>query len=231
MVKDEKSLETILSNINIIKDSIEKGKNTPNSLHKLLILYGMTNLIYFLLSTAIQATVSSFSSQIKLITFLNFIVYLSILLYYIKIYNKERLQSNKYYIAFLNIWMGISILLPILQLFTRFIISFTSIPTEEIGQSFMYLNMFGEFSNILLLFFCMIIASFILNINILKSISISILFSYLIVFSVFSNTTIPFSKNIIISFPVVYYYAILSAGYISIGLLLKYGVNTKNGTI
>lgn len=231
MVKNEKSLETLLSNINIIKDSIEKGKNTPNSLHKLLILYGTTNLIYFLLSTTIKATVSSFSSQIKLIAFLNLIVYLAILLYYIKIYSKERLRSNKYYIAFLNIWMGISILLPILQLLTRFILSFTSIPAKEIGQSFMYLSMFGEFSNILLLFFCMIIASFILNINMLKYISISILFSYLIMFSVFSNATIPISKSIIISFPEVYYYAIMSAGYMAIGLLLKYGVDTKNGII
>lgn len=120
-------------------------------------------MVYFLLSTFINISDISLGGKANVNALINLIAYSSFIICYIKIYNKEKLVSNKYYTAFLNVWLGVAIILPLLQLLTRLLFSFTNIPVENMGVSFMYLTILGQFANVILLFFCIIVARCILN--------------------------------------------------------------------
>lgn len=227
----KKNIEDTLEDIFIIKNSIGNAKGNYNKLYKILIAFGVVNLIYYLTTIILSIMFKPHMIQPHFNIILNITIYTFLLIYFTKIYREERKSSNKYYLNFLSIWAIVTFLLPLLLFIIRIIINF-NIHLEEKGRSLIQLQYLSMLSNILLLCFCIMICGYILKKKRFIVISTVVLFIYLMLSSVYNNIgyTMNYSE-IDITFPLsgIYYHLAVSIGYIIIAMILKHEENNIDG--
>ena len=229
----KRDLDGALENIDIIKNSIGEAKENKDRLYNILMILGLMNLAYYGIRViaAIMLNAQTFGKFYNISYSLNIIAYAVFFIYYAKMYKKEKFNSNKYYLGFLNVFAGVTFLLPVFMSIINKVYFFAisdGIATDHIIK---LLDM-SMLSNILLLCFSIIICGYILKKKSMFFLSVVILFVYMILSLVYSHIgyTVGISETpVTFSLLGIYYYLAISVGYIFVAMLLKHGGNNTNG--
>ncbi|EEG77102.1 hypothetical protein [Dethiobacter alkaliphilus] len=218
-----KSFDGALEDIRIIKSSIGENKNPCIKLSKFLLLVGIINLIHYVAFTmgVITLDIALFSRYvIMILTPLEAIMYLLLLIYFIRIYKDEIKNPNKYYLSFLSIVAGTILFVPLLMFLTRIMSIF--INPNISGESLRQLSVINHTTSIVLFCFIVVLAGFILRKQILFFVSVAIFFIFLIILTHYSEVILySFSQGGSIALFTTYYSLIISVGYIFIATVLK----------
>lgn len=225
-----KNLNSAIENIEIIKNSISDAEGNYKGISKVMLVIGVMNLIYYVISSIGTITLKPNILLVFQIS-IDVVIYLISLIYYVRIYMEERSNTNRYYISILNICAVIIFLIPILLLVLR-MISFYRIQSERLGDSLILLQNFSKMSNMLLVCFIIIVSGYVLRKKYMIFISTAILFLYLAILLIYNDVhyTVALSGKLIsISLVEIYYCLVTSIGYIIIAMILNHGGHNSNG--
>ncbi len=229
----ENKINNALENIFTIKEFIGQAKTNCRVLSNILMFLGVINLIYFG-TTIIGGMIlepHEFQGFYNVTIALKTVMYILFFVYFIKIYREEKVSSNRYYLSFLSILIGVTVLLPLLIFIIRNMFDY-NVPIEKVSEFLMSLQKLSTLSNILLFCFSMIVCGYIIRKKRMIFTSGIFLFLYLITTLIYNNVvfTIGLTETpSSISLSELYYCLTMSIGYIIIATILKYGVISSNG--
>ena len=233
VIKMENKINDALENIFTIKKFIGQAKTNCRVLSNILMFLGVINLIYFG-TTIIGGMILEpyeFQGFYNITIALKTVMYILFFVYFIKVYREEKVSSNRYYLSFLSILIGVTVLLPLLIFIIRNMFDY-NVPIEKVSEFLMNLQWLSTLSNILLFCFSMIVCGYIIRKKRMIFTSGILLFLYLITALIYNNVifTIGLTKTpSSISLSELYYCLTTSIGYIIIATILKYGVISSNG--
>ncbi|MCW3491624.1 hypothetical protein [Dethiobacter alkaliphilus] len=215
-----KSFDGALEDIRIIKTSIGENKGSFDKIYKFLLFLGIVNLVGFML-TALGFFMFTLDDRYWMfIGNMNIVMHLLLFVYFVKVYKEEKISSNKYYLAFLNIFAGIVFLLPFLNLIMRFWVSF-SVYYRDVSETFFKLREVSMTSNILLFCFILVLCGLFLKKTSMFFASAVIFLLYLIFSVVYNVPTFDNIEGGSIPLLAIYYDLVKSIGYIVVATILK----------
>lgn len=205
-----------------IAKTLEQTKKDYNGLHKILLRYGVVQLILCMLSIVLGSFLKNHTAFGFISLFLDIMAAIYMMSVYFRIYNTENITSNKYYLSCLSTWGIMAVSLPFLNLAVRWIV-FTVSP-QNVIQLLPKMEEYTMLINILLFCFCFIICSFITNKKSLIILSLIILFLFIILDMLYYNSNISELGSSILT---IFYYACITIGYIALSYTLQR--SHKNG--
>lgn len=223
----KKDLNEVIENIFIIKNSIGKAQRNYDKIYKFLLLLGIINLVYhgmaMILAIGLEPPIGLRYQHIN--QFLYAITLVAFFIYYIKIYIEEKISSNKYYLSFLNIFAGITFLLPFLMFIIRMLLGSMNIPYEEISASLIQLQELEMLANVFLFCSIVVLCGHILRKKSMTVISAVFLFIYLVILFIYKDVEYAISFSVaptFISLLSMYHFLLISIGYIILAMIIKY---------
>lgn len=212
------SKEKALSDLNVIKEALNKSKTNSQPVKNIFFVFGTMNMLllvmqfithYFILDLPTLA----FTSNILSIT-----IYLLTTLLLVRISRQKMKDTNRYYRLFLSVFLMVSIGLPLILLITRMISGFRA-PAET--ELFILLNQMSTVLNIFLFSISLLIVGSIKESRMISSLSVVNLLIFFLLLPLESHLLIENSQMITAQYSALYSGFILSLGYIFLGTLLN----------
>ncbi len=209
-----------IEQIKIIGDSIENTKRNANTIYKLFLVVGIINLINFIAGVFLPIYVFSMSNfSVFISSTIEIIGYALMLMYFARIYYYESNSSNKYYVSFINFFMIVNMLMPLISRLVRVTLSvFSDLSQISIMTG---LGSINATVNIMLFIFSLVTCNVLfcknrfLNNVLLIIISIAVMnFSFFEMSVTVGSGSHIFLRSII-------YLLIISIGYIALGIAVK----------
>lgn len=208
--------------IETIKMSLEQAATDYSGLSKILLMYGIIQLVLTCLTKITGHFILDSGWYVYIPFTLDMIASIYMVYYYLKIYNKEIINSNKFYLSCLTMWGSIAILLPFIEFFIRVIINFVAF--DKGLELTLRLQEYSMLINMILVCFCFIMCSFLIKKRLLVIFSILILFVFLTLEILFLNTNISYEGTIVLY---IFYLMSNTIGYIGLSVILRRRI--KNG--
>lgn len=222
----KKNVDEAINDISIIKNYIEKSKNSNAKLYNMFLLFAITNICYFITTNLASIFISKEYIPAYITQLITLIIYIISFISFIRIKKSKTDDINKYNFIFFNVCAFIFLVLPILCIFLRLVLIKNNFDAD-IGSILVKIQTLSMLLNIILLCFCMTVISSIYRNKILLFVSLIVLIFFIILSTFYSNKYLMFS-NINISIIGLYYYLILTLGYIYLAFISNYKENKLN---
>lgn len=221
----DKDIQYALEDIGVIKKSIGESKNNIDIIRRLFMVFGVINLLQFLLITIAamffnQRIYTRISFLVFILSSITFIIFF---VYYVNLYKKEKNNSNKYYNGFLGAFAGVAFVFPLLTYIMQIISSYINQNNNAL-QADMHLLIIQmeHLVNIVFVCFSITIIGYILKKRSPIYISIIVIIIYLGIDLFYSNVVILKGLSLAsLTLNRIYYDMVISLGYIIMALILK----------
>ena len=214
--------EKAYDDLTTITETLEQTRKDYSGLYEILWRYGAIQIALCVFPIVLRKVWGDHSSFGFVALALGILAAVYMLIIYFKIYNKENITSNKYYLSCLGMWGVIAVALPFVEIAVRGII--LAVSPERALDLLPRLQEFDMLINILLVCFCFIICGFIVNRKGLIILSIIILFVFITLDMLYYNSGVSGRGPAAL---IIFYYICITVGYLGLSYILRW--SSKDG--